>query len=173
MGTKGSKKQIRKLHVGKSPSEREQYKRLLEQPRAQIDETNSDADKSIFDITKQAKNLDVLESSPIDKEKPKKKTKRGGYTYLQVGDFVAKHFFTIFIVGVLCLVVSTVWNQNRELGVISTKLDGVTKDIDSMDKKYEKLEEGGSSGNVSLAQIRADLSYLKERIANIERKFSN
>lgn len=160
-------------HVGKSNQDKENYRRLINAPQERINDTFTDEDKedlgssSISDSAKPSIS-NVQGIKPTEKARKPKTPKPYKSIETIITDNIKQIIFGVIVLGVISLCVSIVWSQQRELGKIDSNITSIAKDVEKLQDKYDKTNEGDFNSNNSISQIKVDLEYIKQRLQKLE-----
>lgn len=156
-------------HTTKSKPEKEFYGDLLNRPAIEIDDTFS-ADNSESKISETLKTADLKNTKDIEPKTDGKGNKKKPYKSFstQINENVKAIIFGAIILGVVGVCVTVVWQQQRELGEISSTLKSLQKDIDSIQGKYQTSDNDKFDSVRFTTEVNKDLEFIKTRLQKIE-----
>lgn len=163
-------------HVGKSSSEKQYYKNIINAPQKKIDETATEENDhyNLETIITDYDKGNVLDIQPIKKEGKNIKKNKKLKPYQSFGTKIKKHIkdviWSVIILGVLTTAINVVWNQQRDIGKILSDLESVNKDISEFQSKYNLSGKDNVDNVILITQIKSDLNYIKERLTKVEIK---
>jgi len=161
-------------HTGKSEAEKNQYKQSLKRPSKEADDTlDVNKEKPDFvetdDNEHSLKNIKGLDG--FKKTNHKKESYKSFWTKIkEFSRKIGPAVYIIVILGVAGVCLTTVWNQNRELGEISANLKTLQADVDTVQSKYDKVSDGKINEDIITTEINKDLEFIKLRLDKIEKK---
>lgn len=147
----------------KNPRERNRYQYNLGKKGAfkGSPTVKSDKEEETSDLDSKREDIDDFEEN--DYQIPVPKSLR-----LIARDFGSEHWLEIIIAFLISgMLFGLVIPQNRELGVVSTKVDSLKTDISNLDTKYGNLETANLSQKELLIGFQKDIEFLKEKVNSL------
>lgn len=151
------------FHVSKTDAEKKSYGTLINLPTKQIDDTfnNEKSDLSFFETGKDffsLENRKDIKSITKDKRKRPYKSPRTRFN-----EHIKPVGLGILMAAVLTVCVGVVWSQQREMGKLSTNVDGLLE-------KYKNVDNEINKNGTSSVEIIKDLEFIKLRLQKVENR---